>query len=136
MDGDNLWLRTSTDNGSTFNTGASDYDVAADYMTTFGARTAFSGNNNAEIELTAALGVGNAAGEGCAGWVLIEDPTDAASRTMVDFSVRASSILGGLHHVAGGAWRDLAEDNDAVQLRFSTGNIASGEVQIYGLKIS
>ncbi len=138
-DGIELYLRTSTNNGGAYDAGASDYSFA-----NFFASAADTSNVEGDAEnssiiiagIVGAGGIGNGSAEGCSGHFYINDPLNAAIQTTIygncaywteDASVTYRTGL------VGGA-RNNAADVDAFQLIFSSGNITSGEIRVYGIK--
>ena len=132
-----LLFRTSTNNGSSFNSGASDYAYTSVRNTTTaaldgsysGGSTAIAFNDNGGTPVR----FGNTAGtEEAAGWIRITNPTNANEPTQVTAmlgSVNSGSII--TYYSCFGQ-RLNAEDNDAVQILFSSGNIATMEYTVYG----
>jgi hypothetical protein len=137
-DGDQLRLRTSTNN-STFDAGASDY--------TWAIEGRFSGGNLTDeddtsdfIQIagdrTATSGIGNGSSEGASGHFWINDPLDAAIKTTIyGGSVYwLDDVADAIGRQQFGGARKSAADVDAFQILFSSGNIASGEIRVYGIK--
>jgi hypothetical protein len=116
--GQGLYFRVSDDGGSTFKSGASDYRV--------------SGSALAQIPI--GVGASNVAADGgVCGKVNIYNPESASLKTLCS----EVSITGGsatcLPTSTAGRY-DTAATIDAVQLIFSSGNIASGVAKLYGIK--
>lgn len=128
----NLILRTSTDNGSSFDASGGDYAWAV--TQSLNGTVGGSGNaGDSEITLNKET-IGNVAGEEISGRVVVYDPS-ASNYTKVTWEAihrRASDQQPCA--LAGGAEREEAAAVDAVQLLFSSGNIASGEIRLYGLR--
>lgn len=130
-DGANLGVRTSTDNGSTFDSGASDYKTQLVYgFSTAGNGSAWT-TSFAAIHST--LGVGSAANECISGTLEVFNPSAAAYTHM---TTRWSLINATGNYYGGMAamLRQQATAVDAIQFIFSTGNIASGTFTLYGYK--
>jgi len=116
-----LEMRTSTDGGSTFDAGASDYADARG-----AAQTAIQVSRD---------DVGNVAGEGVSINITVHNPRDTVQ-------THVSSI--GLSAVAGGSGigtsnagkRNSAADVDAVRFLLTSGNLASGTIRLYKRKLS
>lgn len=130
-----FYIRTSTDNGSTYDNGATDYAQViigrsgATAIAVTPAKTTQIGVTNNQ-----ALGVdiGNVAGEGLSGRFLLFNPTGTAKRKMWgEFNFINADGNAGMSTTA--ATRDTAADVDAVRFLFSSGNIASGSIYVYGL---
>ena len=131
-DDSSLWMRTSTDAGSTYDSGSTNYMYANNGRNTAGTTGATS-NGDAKIVLTGA-GVGNATGEFLSGIIRIINP-GAAARCSVLWELFYHDATGRLTAVVGGGIRDAAADVDAARLLFSAGNITSGTAKFYGLGI-
>jgi hypothetical protein len=126
-----LYMRTSSDGGSSYDSGGSDYSYCGNLDDIAIATTTF-------IELNASNGattriVGSSANEkGWSGQVWIHMP-HLAIRTHVTWNFgmdhSASTSMSG----NGTGVREAAADVDAWQLLFSSGDIESGTVNVYGL---
>jgi hypothetical protein len=126
-----LWLRTSTNAGSSFDAGASDYKWAR-YQHDSGALSALGGDAaDNEIELTSAA-MGNAANESLSGHVVIYAP-HRAGYCHVTWELLYTDSTGGIGRSSGSGARVTAADVDAIRFLFSSGNIASGVFSLYGL---
>lgn len=135
-----LAVRTSTDGGSTYDSGATDYEYGYQASSLGGASpsTSTSGSDgDSQILLTALTGGTN---NFCVrGSLEIEAPQDANikrvhwSATAGDIS--ATSNLWSLYH--GGGQRQSTADIDALQFRMDNGsNLVSGKIVMYGLRNS
>jgi len=114
-----LYLRTSTDGGSSFDSGSSDYDWVA------------VSSSESEIALTA--NVGSAAGEGGAsGQVMLFGP-HLAQRTIFKGDLGYQTPAGVIAERSSFGMRNAAEDVNAVRFLYSSGNIESGTITMYGL---
>ena len=128
-------VRLSTDGGSSFADG-SEYRYVATYQlsnATTPTGTALTGTNS--FNLDGGYGAGNAANEGTAGVFWIYAP-DAAVYTKVSFLSTSVDQSGNHLSATGSGHLMLASDVDAVRFMFSSGNIASGEINMYGVKNS
>ena len=136
-----LWVRTSTNGGSSYDSGSANYsndilgvDGSGSVHDQFSA-TAISLNgdkadNNARI--------GSAAGEdGVSGHVMIHAP-HLAKLTNVTWQVNLTNANGdsGGGFFVGAGRRLSSADVDAFQVLFSGGNIESGTITVLGLKNS
>ena len=125
-----LYFRTSTDGGSTFDSGASNY------------RYAYQGYNDAAAAVTGSSAgatfipithsdVGSATDEFVSGEVNIYNPAATAQTAMIFDTLMVNT--GSYTYVIDGVGRRLsAADVDAIQFLFSSGNIASGTFKLYG----
>lgn len=128
-----LYMRFSTNGGASYNAGGSDYGYTGQSVTDDSA-TVGGFNSTAAAQIILAVGsVGNASTEGISATLTMMKQTSTSlySRvhcigSMVDDSGRFRSFTS-----SGG--RKTAQDTDAVQFLFSSGNIASGDWAVYGL---
>ena len=126
-----LHLRMSNDGGSTFEAGASYYA----WMRNYGLLASDGGDGDeADSEIHIAGGVGNDTGEHIGFDITVVCPGESGRKTTVHGNsfITQSDGSGALVVVAG--TNLTAEVNDAIRLRFSAGNIASGHVVAYGYK--
>jgi len=134
-----LDLTTSTDGGSSYDTGASDYAWNAwllyetvdrqDYDAA-DAHIGLTGNT------TASQGVGSAAGEhGVSGQVWVHGP-HLAENTSITWQLMwpGGAAAAQPNIIFGGGYRISAADVDALQFLFSSGNLETGTINMYGLK--
>jgi hypothetical protein len=116
-----LLLRTSTDNGSTFDTSAGHYQYA-NVVNTVGGSIA-ANNSASSTALMVAAGMGSASNENGSGRVRLHFPGDAQYCCVEwEFTYRNQSS-GTLVRVSGGGFRLAVADVDALRILFSTGNI-------------
>ena len=121
-------MRTSTDGGSTYDSGASDYVYSLDA----GGNVSNASSSNMPVAGTNALGA--AAGEyGYSGVVNLHAPHLAVD-TYVTFSGGYINSSASYRFVIGTARRDSAADVDGVQFLFNSGTLGSGTINVYGLK--
>jgi hypothetical protein len=129
-DGVVLRLRTSTNAGSSYESGASDYSYAIHGGTT--PITSSSDGANSEIILTPAE-VGNAAAEkGISGTVKVYN-AGSTTYTRVTSILSYDATDSRVGTVTGSGCRLAAQDTDAIRFLFSSGNITSGVIRMYGL---
>jgi len=78
--------------------------------------------------------VGSAANEdGVSGTLWLTGP-HLTKRTSATWQVMSVSSSGNLEVVNGGGWRLSQADVDAVRFLFSSGNLESGTITMYGMK--
>lgn len=130
------WLRTSTDGGSGYDAGASDYEWALQTLEVDATATAATLGDDADAQInmtsTSAGRVGNAANEGWSGIVEITFPAETEYTTL-NFRGMYTVAAGVGRTVVGSGRRLSAADVDGVRFLFESGNIASGEFAAYGL---
>lgn len=128
-----LLLRSSANGGLS-------YDEGSHYAWTMNTtrpagNTVNAANLNGAIQLTSSspgLGVGNDVGEeGYSGSLVIHNPADS-KQTYVNFDSAYSSAGQGFLVNKGGGKRLLAATVNAVRFLFSTGNVQSGSIYMYG----
>lgn len=131
-DGVTLRLRTST--SATFNSGATDYEFAGEYG--YGGNLAvamvyYDDPDTTSIQLSQA--VGSAAGEHVSGVIYVHNMHNASLRTTFHWNLVGLDSGGNHTYVnAGGGYRS-AENNDGLRLYFSSGNLSTGNIVLYGL---
>lgn len=129
-----VYIRFSNDGGATFRAGASDYNWSLQRNVLSGTPSDLHDADTADNQGKLMLAVGNVAGE-----FFTLDLTIIAARTA---SIR-TSWTGHGHAVSltptPVAWRATgsvivaSEINNAVRLLFASGNIASGELSLFGM---
>jgi hypothetical protein len=132
---DNVTLRmlTSSDGGSTYDSGFNMYRYGVSFVTSLSeSGIATSSNSATYIELTA--GFGNASGEdGGSGSIRIIGPHLAKS-TLITCLLNYFNATNRIVINSGGAARLEAADVDGARVYFSAGNIASGTIVFRGIK--
>jgi len=128
---DNLFLRTSSDGGATFDDGASDYSFASHKVITAGTDAATGDDFTASPSLANGVGF-SATDSGVSGTLSIPNP-GASLKTMVGFNLYAATSASAFSSY-GLITRLENADVDAVRLFFNTRNIASGTIILWGIK--
>ncbi len=128
-----FWIRTDANNGASFDAGASDYmwSVHRPSMATSPAHT--TEGDDADGSIVVFPGAGNVLNELIAIEVFLFNPS-LTERTHVEWDgcYRDSSSVG--RHVHGSGHRLSAALVDAIQFRFSTGNVDAGTLKVYGIR--
>jgi hypothetical protein len=125
-----LYMRTSANNGSSYDSGASDYEI-----TNFGAwnTTSGTGNANASYMQVFPSNLGTASNELAHAEVMLYSPSSSQYTYMKSDSVMLDHS--GVHYIGVCAgYRASAAAVDAIQFIMSSGNIASGTFKLYGYK--
>lgn len=128
-----FWCRTSTDNGSTYDTGATDYNWA--HLGRTGAISQSVSSTGAQIMMcqgAAGLDVSSTAGEGVNGFLKLYNPT-ASIIKHVTWQITFVNGNGSQATYTGGGNRTAAADVDAIRFMFQSGNVASGTIYVYGV---
>lgn len=134
-DGVNLLMRTSTDGGSSYDSTSGDYQWAGTTYQLGGATVTDTQNGNAtslQLNLSTST-LGSAGGEyGWSGTVWLIGP-HLTGYTTAHWDGTFRSTAGASLRSSGAGERSAAEDVDAVQFLFSSGNLASGTISMFGL---
>lgn len=133
-DGAVLTMQVSTDGGSNYDSGASDYGYGFTY-TVFGSSTAAAGVDVTGTQAALSRPVGSAATEGIDGRLTLFDPENTArwTRWAFQFAHIDNSVTPDNVYVGGMGARRAAQNTDAIRFLFTSGNIASGAYAVYGL---
>lgn len=136
VDGDILYMRTSSDGGSTYDSGAGNYAWSG-IACIASAASAAASNADTEMQLTNTTGIGNNSGppiENVSGIITIENP-GAAQNCCVKWSLDWWRTDATYCNIAGAGRRLANADVDAVRIQGSTSGFNSGTVKLYGLRI-
>ena len=130
-------MRTSADGGSTFDSGASDYAYSQHVATVPSSGVSEWGSNGDDsVALSGNVGVGSDTDEdGWSGEVRVLGP-HLTKRTTLTWSGVFESNSGDAGFSSGGGQRLSSATVDAVQFLFSSDNIESGTITMYGLRNS
>jgi hypothetical protein len=130
-----LFLRTSTNGGSSYDASAGNYG----WLHTIDGDGKENSSSDTEITIASATsataGIGNATTEGIVVEVTVLQQTSAALHTKFSWlgAWKNAAATSGITAVYGAGFRSAAQDTDAVRFLFSSGNIASGNYAVYGL---
>jgi hypothetical protein len=136
IDATSMFIRTSTDGGSTYDAGASDYvQNGVGHATSTAVNAVLSSTQTqAQINVTPLVSSGTAAGEGgFSGYVQLIMP-HLTQETHVQGQVGVTSGAGNPAYFNVQGIRDSDADVDAIRFLFSTGNLASGTITMYGFR--
>ena len=127
----NLFLRTSTDGGSSFAAASNSYGWSLVHMDE-GISTVSGSNdgNDSEIQMNGDT-IGNDTGESYNATVKIYDPANTSFNTLIRFEGVYVMATGNSSHFVGGGQRQAAESVNALRILCSSGNI-SGKFYLYG----
>jgi len=135
-DGVIMYMQTSTDNGSTYDSGATDYAWNSSGTNDGGTIDPEGSTGDTKIGLAGEQGseeLGNGTNETLAGNITIYKPSDT-TYTKVNFNLTYLDVAADNNSLTGGGARLSAADVDAVRLYMSSGNIATGNFRLYGYK--
>jgi hypothetical protein len=128
-----LWMRMSTDGGATYDAGATAYRTAG-WRFHSGAGSAAEGASTSRIHCNGIDAVDNAsAWGGLTGTVQLFNPSGSAYK-QVSVKSRYLEGTGTVHeeYVGGGTYASATAVN-AFRFLFSSGNITSGTIRVYGV---
>lgn len=130
-DGANMLMRTSTNNGTSYDAGASDYVGARHVIGTDGTHTVST--SGGDVAMILALSLDNVR-NAFSSVIYIMKPSDAKQCKVLYNSFSHDSAGTVQYHHSGFSARITDADVDAIRFYLNTGNIASGEFRLYGLK--
>jgi len=128
-----LYMRTSSNGGSSYDSGASDYAYGAWQVSGAGG-TAIGDTADSEIHITSLLG-SDAGEDGTSATVRVIGP-HLAKKTQMHWSGGQFRSDGIFYSTTGAGARLSSADVDAVRFFMSSGNIESGTITMYGLRNS
>jgi hypothetical protein len=130
----NLRMRTSTDGGSTYDSGSNDYKFIAQNRND--SATTYSADLGDTTHIRVCDSVGNAADEGLQGIIYFAGPSGTVINKLFRMFVWYVDSGNNAHTLDGVGMRDDVANVDAVQFYMASGNIASGVFRLYGLSNS
>jgi hypothetical protein len=135
VDGGELFFRTSSDGGSTFDSGASDYAYSSMYVTTAGGTPSGVGSTGTTAIKTAAVGVSSTASEaGICGIFRITNPSSSTTQKNVIADHCFTNAGGAFIRESTSGTRLSNTAVNALRILFNSGNVASGVFNLYGVK--
>jgi hypothetical protein len=130
-----FWVRTSTNNGSSYDSGVTNYNTSRMVASNTGSPSASASGQSSSFVLTTD-GVGNAAAEGISGEFCLFSPLGGVLNKGMSFKVTYQNNTTTQLVGYGMGFRDAVADIDAVRFMFASGNITSGTIYMYGVKNS
>ena len=133
-DGVQLYMRTSTDGGSSYDSGSSDYDYRSAAINNSGTFESTGSVDSTFMGLNQGVSsIGSASGEGISLVVHLYQPSNSSLFTTMSYQGTAIYSEGSMRPQFGSGARMATADVDAVQFLFSSGNLESGEINMYGV---
>lgn len=137
-DDEDLRLRTSTNGGSSYDSGAGNYKWSTSGFSSNSSSGNYGNNSDTTINLSCptsvgTIGIGNATGESYSAVVYINNPADASLYTSINFTANYILSGGDTMGLVGSGARLAVADVDAIRFLMSSGNITSGTFTLYGL---
>jgi hypothetical protein len=124
-----LLMRTSTNNGSSYDSGASDYRVANTHTA---GDYAANGSSIPLINYSLVGGFqGNGAGYSLDGELILVNPSNSTLYKKMYYTMAWDDTGGNIERLTGSAQRKSTADIDAIQFYYSSGNITSGTLRLY-----
>ena len=127
----NLFLRTSTDNGASYDSGAADYGWFNDGGRTGDGNASEGDDSDNDIKLHGTNTVGNAAAEGASCTIDLMN-FNQTEYLMAQWQTGLRNISGAFGCWNGHGRRLSTTARDAFQIRFSSGNIAEARIIVDG----
>ncbi len=137
-----FWCRFSTDGGSSYDNGASDYEWFILTSTHVNADIEDYDQSDSEISLSGVAATSNqdqgsdADEGGVNGRAEIMLPNNSAYLTRIGWRIWGTGSSSKPNSQMGVGLHKTAQDTDAVQFLFSSGNIESGTIKVYGRNVS
>lgn len=132
-DGTTVYMRTSTDGGSSYDAGASDYAYSVRFNQLTAAVSASANGSAASSFIAVVINLGNAANEQYSGEIIIFNPSAANYCQAYCHGIYVNADAN-YFATWGGGIRLAAADVDAIRFLLSSGNITSGEFRLYGIR--
>lgn len=122
-----FFMRTSADNGSSFDSASGDYQYGRGFLATYSPVQA----SGTAVELVPIPG--NGSGKTITGSITFFDPLNSSQKPRVHWELsRIVYNTSAVDLVLGAAYRDDAVIVNAVRFYFDTGNVGGGIIRVYG----
>jgi hypothetical protein len=130
-DGVSAWILTSTNNGSSYDTGAANYSYSGVYQSTATVAAIAGDTNVGDLNLSSTIG--NDTHEGIQINISIDQFNQSARMWSIveTYYISGSSVLIRNYH---SIVRNSATARNALQFTFSSGNIAAGHIVLEGIR--
>ena len=133
-DGVQLLMRTSTDGGSSFDSTSGDYDQRSASINNSGTFESTGSTSADAMGLNqGGSNLGSASGESVSSVVYLFQPSNSSLFTTMSYTGIAIYNDGSARTQFGSGGRMATESVDAVQFLMSSGNLESGEINMYGV---
>ena len=128
-----LYLRTSTDGGSNYAEAASDYQWS-NILASAGDSVSLD-SDAADSEIQLAAGIGSDTGEGLSGQIWFDNPSGTALNKMFRNHISFMRLDATLRQSSGSGCRAAVADIDGARFLMSSGNIESGTIDLYAMRV-
>lgn len=129
-----LFMRTSSNSGSSFDSGAGNYRWAANMNDSSAGADIDVSTGDTTIALLGAVLQRNTAGESAGGSVKLFRPSGTTFQKLIEVNNSSYDSVGNIRRNAGFGARTATAVINAVRFYYSTGNIATGTFRLYGIK--
>ena len=127
-----IWVRTSTDGGSTFDSSASNYEYGSLAYDSAGSPSAVNSTGDTKIVISPATS--NASTDSYFGMMTLYAPSNSSADTTINYLTGGVENGGASSGLTGTSRRNTNADVDAIRFLMSSGNITSGDFYMYGVK--
>jgi hypothetical protein len=124
-----LYMRTSTDGGTAYDSGAAAYQFGSTIVSSNAATATLQGTST-EMQLINTVSADGTLG--LSGEVLILNRTSTTMKTKANWRLSSGKAGGAMLSSFGGGLRDSSGDVNAVRFLMSSGNISSASYRVYG----
>jgi hypothetical protein len=128
-----FWARCSTNGGSTYDAGASNYWFTTQRFANDGGTAQYGTQSSGATAMVIGVAVGSGAAEGISTTFEIPGQTNTAIKPKFSWTSVTYYFNDFLESQIGVGLRTTAQDTDAIRFMFASGNIASGTYAVYGL---
>jgi hypothetical protein len=133
--GSTLYMRTSTNNGSSWDNTSTNYQESGQRIGVSGTPVGFGSSTQTGIRITSDLAVEANSNDAINSTITLKAPSNAAKDTMCYWQGIQNHSTGVMCITGCGA-RVAAADVDAVQFIMASGTITSGSIRLYGIVAS
>ena len=128
-----LWMRTSTDGGSSYDSGATDYGYHVMKMNTWSSAYSGDFSNSGAAQMVVGVEVGSDSGEHRSGFIYIFNPSDTTQYTSIKTDLTGTQDNGYSAMSIGVGCRNAITDVDAIQFLMNTGTIKTGTFHLFSI---
>lgn len=129
----NLFLRVSNDGGANYQSDAGDYSWALSRMKAGSSIAGDSSTSATEISINGNASIGSDAGEGISGEIKMFNPASANINQLFSGNTAFIESDGVLNSTKNSGRYATSESIDAIRFLFSSGDIESGTISLYGV---
>lgn len=131
-----IWIQTSTNNGSSWTSGGTDYRHIRTGSSATGSPGTGGANTDSKIIIANSLGNSAVAGNELKARIFIHDPLDSGDQTAFEYQVGYLPSSSNFTHYTGYGIRAVSEATNAFRILASSGTITTCTYALYGFKAS